>query len=95
MVASPEHEPDLLRGEAQPLQLPGQEDAVHRRSGHIDLRVVAEWLELERRCCPFLTFELRWAAGEDERARLTLTGPPGTKAFLAAELPALRVTPPA
>lgn len=46
-----------------------------------DLRLVAEWIGLERRCCPFLDFEVRWARGE-ETFWLRLTGPDGTKEIL-------------
>jgi hypothetical protein len=52
------------------------------------LRSVAEWITLERLCCPFLDFGLSWSAG-DERPELGLTGPEGTKAFLHAEMPEL------
>ena len=48
-------------------------------------RDVAEWITLERRCCPFLSFELGWSAGEDSPT-LRLHGRPGVKEFLAAEL---------
>jgi hypothetical protein len=47
------------------------------------LRSVVEWIALERRCCPFLSFELHWKAGGDEPPWLWLTGPEGTKEFLA------------
>jgi hypothetical protein len=50
---------------------------------------VAEWISLERRCCPFLTFELTWACGDDTLSRLSIAGPVGTKEFMAAEVPAL------
>jgi hypothetical protein len=46
---------------------------------------VAEWITLERRCCPFLNFELKWKAGE-ETPWLELGGRKGVKAFLAAEM---------
>jgi hypothetical protein len=51
-------------------------------------QTLAEWIPLERRCCPFLTFEVRWKAGE-KQPTLMLFGPEGTKAFLRAELPEL------
>ncbi len=35
----------------------------HLDSGGISFLEAAEWVELERRCCPFLAFELRIAAG--------------------------------
>jgi hypothetical protein len=47
---------------------------------------LAEWIELERACCPFLSIRLQFE--RDERAiRVSLSGPPGTKRFLRAELP--------
>jgi hypothetical protein len=46
---------------------------------------VAEWITLERRCCPFLNFDLTWSAGNDGPA-LQLGGRPGVKEFLAAEM---------
>ena len=49
----------------------------------------AEWIALERRCCPFLSFDLAWTPGDDAAPTITLTGPEGTKGFLAEELPEL------
>ena len=46
---------------------------------------VAEWVTLERRCCPFLNFDLAWSAG-DESPSLHLGGRHGVKEFLAAEM---------
>ena len=48
---------------------------------------LARWIAYERRCCPFLRFELALAP-DDGPIRLRLTGPEGTHAFLDAELPA-------
>jgi len=45
---------------------------------------VAEWITLERRCCPFLDLGLDWSASN--RVSLTLTGGPGVKTFLAEQL---------
>jgi hypothetical protein len=45
---------------------------------------VAEWITLERRCCPFLTVALRWA--ETDTVSLELTGSAEVKAFLASRL---------
>ena len=50
---------------------------------HIPLKETAEWIEMERLCCPFLAFQFETMAGSEHR--LTLTGPPGTNEFLAAE----------
>jgi hypothetical protein len=51
-------------------------------------RKAAEWITLERRCCPFMAFDLRWAQGESSPV-LGVTGPEGTKEFLAGEMPEL------
>jgi hypothetical protein len=45
----------------------------------------AELVTLERRCCPFLTFELSAVSG-DSGFTLAVTGPPGTREFLHATL---------
>jgi hypothetical protein len=45
---------------------------------------VGEWMEMERRCCRFLAFQLS-ASGNQAGWRLTLTGPEGAKAVLQAE----------
>lgn len=43
-----------------------------------------QWVEAERRCCPFLDFEVRLAR-EDGARTLQMTGRQGVKEFLAAE----------
>jgi hypothetical protein len=49
------------------------------------LAEVAEWITMERLCCPFLTFRLDVKpTGE---SRLTLRGPEGVKAILQEEFP--------
>jgi hypothetical protein len=53
------------------------------------LQKAAEWISLERRCCPFLAFDLSWTQGEASLPRLAITGPHGTKDFMAAEMPEL------
>jgi hypothetical protein len=45
---------------------------------------LAEWISLERRCCPFLAFALEWK--EDDRVSVRLTGQPGVKEAVAAEM---------
>jgi hypothetical protein len=47
---------------------------------------VARFVELERLCCPFLTFNLDVSA-QAGPLWLRLTGPEGTREFLDAELP--------
>jgi hypothetical protein len=45
---------------------------------------LAEWVSLERRCCPFLAFALEWGTRDEILVRLT--GQPGVKDAIAAEL---------
>jgi hypothetical protein len=47
---------------------------------------VARWIANERRCCPFLSFTLALSP-DDGPLWVQLAGPPGTHAFLDAELP--------
>ena len=50
----------------------------------ISLPEAAEWVAMERRCCPFLTLQLE-ATGNEANYWINLKGPAGVKAFLAAE----------
>jgi hypothetical protein len=45
---------------------------------------LAEWISLERRCCPFLAFRLEWK--QDDSVSVHLTGEAGVKEFIAAEM---------
>ena len=45
---------------------------------------VAEWISLERRCCPFLGFAMEWK--QDDTVSVRLTGQPGVKEAIAAEM---------
>lgn len=47
---------------------------------------IARWIDNERRCCPFLRFDLELLPG-DAVIWVRLSGPPGVHAFLDAELP--------
>lgn len=49
------------------------------------LESVARFIENERRCCPFMTFELELPP-ESGPLRLRMTGPEGTRAVIDAEL---------
>jgi len=49
----------------------------------IKLTESAEWIEMERLCCPFLQFKLETNA--EQAHTLTLSGPPGTSEFFANE----------
>ncbi|MGH9369453.1 MAG: hypothetical protein ACRD3M_17500 [Thermoanaerobaculia bacterium] len=53
---------------------------------------LVEWVALDRRCCPFLEFELLLGR-KCEPVILRLTGREGTKEFLAAEFFLPRVGP--
>jgi hypothetical protein len=54
--------------------------------GEPDLfRKLSEWIILERRCCPFLSFSLRFDA-EPPAVRLELVGGEGVKGFLQSQL---------
>lgn len=53
-------------------------------SKSITLPEAAEWIAMERLCCPFLTLQLS-ASGNQAHWVLTLTGPAGVKALLEAE----------
>jgi hypothetical protein len=48
------------------------------------VRKAAEFITLERLCCPFLSFQLA-VAKENEPLWITLTGPEGVKDFLRLE----------
>lgn len=49
---------------------------------------LAEWVELEARCCPFLAFRID-VASEGGEVRMRLTGPAGVREFLRTEIPLL------
>jgi hypothetical protein len=53
----------------------------------INLAQIAEWISMERLCCPFLTLQV-YVFGNDPDCKLTLTGPEGVKPLLHAEFPA-------
>ena len=47
-------------------------------------REAAEWIGLERLCCPFVEFTLEWK--QDDTVWVRFTGGPGVKEFLALEI---------
>jgi hypothetical protein len=55
----------------------------------ISLPDVAEWISMERLCCPFLTLQLS-ASGNQADWVLNLMGPEGVKQILDAEFPTIR-----
>ncbi|MCI3986023.1 hypothetical protein MMJ63_14180 [Bacillus vallismortis] len=46
---------------------------------------IAEWISLENRCCPFITFSLQ-VSGEAEKIRLELTGNEEIQQLLRLEI---------
>jgi hypothetical protein len=52
----------------------------------VTLTETAEWMNMERLCCPFLTLQVS-VSGNDAHWNLTLTGPEGIKPLLDAEFP--------
>ena len=54
-----------------------------RLNDGISLNEVADWMALERRCCPFLNMTLRLPPGASRWVEID--GGPGVKAFLEAE----------
>jgi hypothetical protein len=52
----------------------------------LTLPEAAEWVSMERLCCPFLTLQLT-ASGNQSDWLLTLTGPEGVKPLIATGFP--------
>jgi hypothetical protein len=53
-------------------------------TGRIGTGQLVEWIELERQCCPFFGFEVRWDQ-QNGAVWLHLTGPEGVKDFILDE----------
>ena len=51
----------------------------------LDLPALAEWIALERRCCPFLNFTIELGPG-DGPVTVALSGGDGVREFLRAEM---------
>ena len=56
------------------------------------LAIIADWVVLERRCCPFFEFTVS-VGGSDPSIRVALTGSPEVKEFLKSELGSPVVSP--
>ncbi len=52
----------------------------------VELVEIAEWISLERLCCPFLTLEIS-TSGKQSPWLLRLTGPAGVKPLIREEFP--------
>jgi len=59
--------------------------AVKISTERMALAQLAEWIALERKCCPFFEFRIE-VAPESGPVWLSLTGRPGVKEFLAQTL---------
>ena len=57
-------------------------------TGQAPLVEVAEWIDLERRCCPFFDFQMD-VHGEDGSLWVSLKGRDGVKDFINADFPLL------
>ena len=53
----------------------------------VTLLEAAEWVSMERLCCPFLTLQLAASSNQADWL-LTLTGQTGVRQLIAAEFPA-------
>jgi hypothetical protein len=83
---------DIAAATSKSVELPNGYSFQLRGDPHV-FRSAAEWITLERRCCPFLAFEIAWPQGDATAPWLSLTSPAGTKSFLAAEMPELPSSP--
>ena len=57
------------------------------RGEGISAEELAEWIEFEKKCCPFFTLEM---SQEGESRELRITGGEGVKDFVRAEFTAIR-----
>ena len=74
-----------LRPAANDIQEVADGYRFHLNGSSVTLVEVAEWVALERRCCPFLAFQLQTSGGESTIV-LSVTGPDGVKSFIDSEL---------
>ena len=65
---------------------------LHLPGDDVMLTLVAEWIALERRCCPFFEFAVS-VGGSDPSIRVAMTGSPEVKQFLGSELGSPVVSP--
>jgi hypothetical protein len=57
-----------------------------RLKDSFSLTTLSEWIELERRCCAFFTFEIQ-VAGANPGIQLTVTGPPQAAELIQTFVP--------
>jgi hypothetical protein len=75
----------LVRAQTQELQELPSGDAFRLPSSSALFLELAEFVHLERHCCPFFKFELELEANEGP-IWLRITGPEGSKAFMKTEI---------
>jgi hypothetical protein len=63
--------------------------SLHVDTGRVSLVEAAQWVELERKCCPFFNFQLD-LHGEDGSLWLSLKGREGVKQFIEMDFTGLR-----
>jgi hypothetical protein len=63
--------------------------ALQVESSKVPLVELAQWVELERKCCPFFDFQLDWHSG-DGVLWLSLKGREGVKQFIEMDFTRLR-----
>lgn len=74
----------IVRGKIQKtVELPNGY-ALQMPTDHATFLEIAEWVSLERRCCGFAGFALEMRL--DDTVWVTMTGKPGAKEVLAAEM---------
>ncbi|HLG98809.1 MAG TPA: hypothetical protein VKX49_21030 [Bryobacteraceae bacterium] len=54
-------------------------------SNRVSLLELAEWVQQEKRCCPFFDFQIALEGAGEGGLTLTLTGKDGVKQFITAE----------
>jgi hypothetical protein len=53
-------------------------------AGKVSIQTLAEWIDLERKCCPFFDFQVS-LRGANGQLSLALTGGQGVKEFIAED----------
>ena len=63
--------------------------ALHINIRRMSVVELAQWIDLERKCCPFFNFQLD-LHGDDGTLRLSLQGREGVKEFIMVDFRSLR-----
>ena len=70
---------------AKPLRSARLEEGYEFAFDTSELEELGKFVSLERKCCPFLSFELEVPAGKG-RIRFRIHGPPGSRDLIEAEI---------